>query len=513
MLENRSFDQMLGYLSLDGGRPEVDGLTTDAARFANALHDCDGDVVRQIRPAPLPDTAFLDDPGHHITQVKTQLWGSQVDMPPGVTLPDAPEPTMSGFVDDFRRVLDTRDGLDPDSCDPVPPDRLARIAEIMGYHQARQVPAFDLLATEFAVCDRWFSSYPGNTWVNRTIAKTGRAGRQADGEPITDNDMPGDERAFVRLLNEYGVSWAWYAQDVPSVACVDTAVALQNLGRLRGTQRFLTDAATGNLPAVCWVDPNFVDVGPASDDLKLLGQQLGWNDDVWVNFPDTANDDHPPTDVTHGQDMVFQVFWALFNSPSWERTMLVVTYDEHGGFADHVPPPRTAPQAAEGPTFSWLGARVPALVVSPHVGRGLASHRTFDHTSILKTIFTRFGIPIPGDLPRVAAADHLGWLLDEPTARFPTRQATTRSLADRTRLAATGERLRNRAAAMPQPVGGKPRRRTELEEQILDARQRFAQALRNQQLPRPQPPQRPEPRPGPRPGPRAEQLRPGVAPR
>lgn len=248
MLENRSFDQMLGFLSLEAGRTEVEGLRDG---LTNALHDCDGHVVEQMRPRPLPDTAFLDDPGHNINRVKRQLWGVPADLPAGEVMPDAPEPTMDGFVDDFKYVLDVHDGILPERrCDPVPPDRRTRISEILGYHRAHDVPAFDLLATEFAVCDHWFSAYPGNTWVNRTIAKTGRAARRADGTLITDNDMPADERAFVRLLDEHDVSWAWYAQDVPSLACIDTAAALRHLGCLRGTQRFLTDVTSGSLPHV-----------------------------------------------------------------------------------------------------------------------------------------------------------------------------------------------------------------------------------------------------------------------
>ncbi len=455
MLENRSFDQMLGYLSIEGQRNEVEGLRDG---LTNALHDCDGHVVEQMRPRPLPDTAFLDDPGHNINRVKRQLWGIPADLPAGESMPEA-SPRMNGFVDDFKYVLDVHDGIPAERrCDPVPTDRRARIGEILGYHRAHDVPAFDLLATEFAICDHWFSAYPGNTWVNRTIAKTGRAARRADGTLITDNDMPANERAFVRLLDEHDVSWAWYSQDIPSLACIDTGAALGHLGRLRGTQRFLTDVATGSLPSVSWVDPNFVDVGPASDDLALLGQQLGWNDDAWVNFPDTANDDHPPTDITHGQDLVFQIFWALFNSPTWSRTMLVITYDEHGGFHDHVPPPKNP--APEGPAFTWLGARVPTLVVSPHVGRGLVSKRPFDHTSIIKTILTRFDIAVPGDLPRVAAADHLGWLLDAPAPRFPIGDASVRALSHRAALATTGERLRWRAATAPRPTAARCTDRT-----------------------------------------------------
>jgi phospholipase C len=168
-----------------------------------------------------------------------------------------------------------------------------------------------------------------------------------------------------------------------------------------GHDSFLDDVAKGQLRAVSWIDPNFVD-------LK-----------VW---DPNSNDDHPPTDVRAGQHLVLDTYEALLNSGSWNETLLVIVYDEHGGFYDHVHPPATP--AGDNSGFPTLGVRVPALVVGPRV-RHEVSHQLFDHTSLIKTILLRFaaeGEPererkrdeaIQSMGPRVSQAAHLGGLLTE----------------------------------------------------------------------------------------------------
>lgn len=176
---------------------------------------------------------------------------------------------------------------------------------------------------------------------------------------------------------------------------------------------FIEDAHRGRLPAVSWIDPNF-------KDLDLAHTQ--------------SNDDHPPSDVGAGQELAMLIYNALASSPQWDKVLLLVLYDEHGGFHDHVPPPE-APD--DNPAmFGRLGVRVPALVVSPWVPARAVSNTLFDHTSIIKTILTRFA---PSELSkdgepetfvhwledghphymgkRVASAEHLGGILTEPAPR------------------------------------------------------------------------------------------------
>ena len=165
-----------------------------------------------------------------------------------------------------------------------------------------------------------------------------------------------------------------------------------------GHRSFLERAASGDLPAVSWIDPNFIDLtfGPAG-----------------------SNDDHPPSDLHAGQKLVLELFDAVAQSPAWKKTLLIITYDEHGGFYDHVPPPAAA--RTTRPTLRHLGPRVPAIVVSPWVGKRQVAKTVFDHTSIIKTILARFCRKPDGTVPdmgaRVRAANHLGGLLTETTAR------------------------------------------------------------------------------------------------
>ena len=146
-----------------------------------------------------------------------------------------------------------------------------------------------------------------------------------------------------------------------------------------------------------------------------------------------SNDDHPPSDVSLGQALVLKVYDALASSPKWAKTLLVITYDEHGGFFDHVPPPLDPPDD-DPKVFSRYGVRVPTIVVSPLVGRRSFSHEVFDHTSIIKTILLRFartGNTIPDMGKRVSKAQHLGVLLTEPKPRPPETPELYRPLASR----------------------------------------------------------------------------------
>jgi phospholipase C len=176
--------------------------------------------------------------------------------------------------------------------------------------------------------------------------------------------------------------------------------------------------AGGKLPPVSWIDPHF-------KDLRVLG-------------PD-SNDDHPPSDVLAGQDLILTVYHALSsNADIWPKTLLIITYDEHGGFYDHVAPP---PATDDHPGFQRHGVRVPALLVSPLVTPGSTSTHLlgpdvhFDHTSIMKTIFTRF-CQVDGQIPamtaRAAASNHLGYLLTDggPRPDVPDHSSAARTLTD-----------------------------------------------------------------------------------
>jgi phospholipase C len=384
MLENRSFDHMLGYLSLPGenggGRTDVDGLSGPDVNF-NEYGDPPG---KRYPIAPFDNSVSLtkeQDPCHS-----------------GACVAEQTEDDMGGFV---RNYMTTRP---PGSTVPRPEDP-------MRYQTPSDVPVFDFLAGNFAICDRWFCSVPGSTWPNRIASLAGEA-RETDNKAI-----PLYERtSFVRSLPEH-VTWRWYSSDPGSLRLVDRDYLVGWEGNFAQVERpsalqprtLYGDIASGDLPQLSWIDPNFVDLG------GLTG----------------ADDDHPPTDPMAAQSFVLKIYNALRAKRSlWRKTMFVIVYDEHGGFYDHRSPadpglPREFTERAE---FGVFGPRVPAIVVSPFVVPGKAygsaqdndSNFLFDHTSLIKTILLRFAGGDFSQMPtRVASAAHLGHLLTEPQPHDP----------------------------------------------------------------------------------------------
>jgi phospholipase C len=358
MLENRSFDHMLGYLSLEPGGLDVDGLregmeNTHEGRAYPIFH--------------LDKTAFTktQDPCHSGACVDRQVADGN-----------------GGFATDY---IETR--ADAAAADPV---------VVMGYYDGPQLPVYDYLAHHFCVCDRWFCSLKGATFPNRLYAVAGRSAGSRDNASPPVYHLP----SFVRKLDAAGASWRWYTHELfATIWAIDRGYLPKSFDNVRpfsspySAEDFFSAAKRSELPAVSWIDPNFVDVGGA----------VG------------SNDDHPPSDVRAGQELVLRVVNALVHSPAWERTLLLVTYDEHGGFFDHVEPP-AAEDDDPRPEFHSYGPRVPTILVSPRVRAGV-SHEVFDHTSIIKTCLVRFcrqeGGLIPDMGARVNAAAHLGILLEK----------------------------------------------------------------------------------------------------
>jgi phospholipase C len=434
MLENRSFDHMLGYLSLPAaaggrGRIDVDGLRGTEKDF-NML----GDKRYEIHP--LAERKFKDeteDPDHSGKSVDEQLADGG-----------------GGFVKNFARISAERAA----KADEQAPDP----GLVMGYYTAEQLPVYDHLASAYCVVDRWFSSVPGATWPNRLYAMTGQAEGSRDDISPPIYGLP----SFVRHLDDHDVSWRWYSFDPATLRLADPQYRLERHDHFAFVDQrslsleekiagkifeegpsFLDDAKENELPSVSWIDPRF-------KDLKVLGPN--------------SNDDHPPSDVAAGQDLVLRVFQALRSSEAWKSTLLLITYDEHGGFYDHVTPPAAADAQAD---FQRLGVRVPALLVSPYCEAGstattmLPPDFHFDHTSIIKTILTRFcnkGGQIPAMTERVQAANHLGHLLtatrrDEPPAHEQVAQA----------VASTQQPWLDHRYSDPVDTGGPPEQLTDLQ--------------------------------------------------
>ncbi|MCA9772218.1 MAG: alkaline phosphatase family protein [Myxococcales bacterium] len=241
--------------------------------------------------------------------------------------------------------------------------------QVMGYHERNQLPFYYGLADEFVLCQNWFCSVLGPTWPNRFYVHAGTSGGTRS------NDFPTE--AFPSIydrLNEAGISWKYYYSDLPFLALFVDRIAAY-APNMRPIQEFYDDAAAGTLPNYCFVDPSFA-----------------------------LADDHPPHHVQLGQSFVSSVFHALAGSPQWDRSAFFLTYDEWGGFYDHVPPPTTDDdRVSEG--FDQLGFRVPSIVAGPYAKRGAVTSGIHDHASILA--FLEWFWDLEPLTKRDAAADHL----------------------------------------------------------------------------------------------------------
>lgn len=370
MLENRSFDHMLGYLSLPPalggkGRTDVDGLT------GNETNVNDEGVPFPVKRMESPK--MNGDPCHEWDCTEEQLSNNN-----------------GGFLINYGKTVINNPEF------------------IMHYYTGADVPVFDHLARDFTICDRWFCSLPGPTQPNRAYALAGTSDSRTHNFSATQL-IKGEGFAAPTIFEKLpaNVSWQCYSHDISALRFFKKW-RTKLTSRIDKVDKFFADAAAGTLPNVSWIDPDFgltIYVGP-------------------------PNDDHPPHDVRHCQNLVSKVYNALLASPKWSKTLLIVTYDEHGGFYDHVPPGQFTP-ADNDPAFAKYGVRVPAFLISPWVSKqaafgtndhGLGQDKVvFDHTSVLRTILRRFAADGNGNLPsmtaRVDNANDLGALLTEQQPR------------------------------------------------------------------------------------------------
>lgn len=240
---------------------------------------------------------------------------------------------------------------------------------VMGYFTKEDLPVTHALADAYTICDRWFCSVMGPTWPNRFYFHA------ATSDGLKSNDSPAEPLVTIYdRLTEKGVEWKYYYTDLPFLLLLGGGVITP------ATPNFFDDAKNGTLPPVSVIDPGFA-----------------------------LNDDHPPHHPLLGQQLISAIYQALATSPQWERILFVITYDEHGGFFDHVAPPTTADdRAAEG--FDQLGFRVPTMLIGPYVKTGHVSSVQYDHTSVLKHIENLHGLePLTA---RDAAANDLSDAID-----------------------------------------------------------------------------------------------------
>jgi phospholipase C len=349
MMENRSFDHMLGALRATD--PRIDGFPDD---WTNPGPN--GEEIRVKLKASYRGQ-LTPDPQHHFPHVDQQIFNGDTSA--------GRRPTMKGFV---RNYYTQRQDLD-------------HAAHVMYAFKPQQLPVLTMLAREFAVFNAWFASIPGPTLCNRAFAHYGTS------------------------FGQVGMAW-WYATK-PTVSIYDRLIAngctakvyyfdqassslevpnlLKNQPAVFGTYpEFLASCRNGTLPDYSFIEPNYTDHDGDS------GEVL-------------ASDQHPDHHVREGDRFIGSIYNAIRrNEALWTTTALLVVYDEHGGLFDHVPPPPCTPDGYEAKPdetagipfkFDRLGVRVPAVLVSPWVPRGtvVPSTRVFEHASIPATV-TKFFI-------------------------------------------------------------------------------------------------------------------------
>ena len=388
MLENRSFDNMLGYLgTLDKGGQKVNGvagkdLSNPIPEYAPRPEGCKdvsvGIETKMTNPNP--------DPGEEYVHVNTQLFGRVIpeqnrytpfnaepyNLPKRKSYTDAP---MNGFVTDYINHFNALRGRMPD---------YEEYKVIMNCHTEEAVPVLSTLAKEYAVFDAWFASVPSQTLCNRSFMHTATSEGYVLNSPFYHwlwHDTP---TIFNRIEDKQDpkVTWKIYFDELDIVSLA--GLQHRALWKYRQTnffhmEDFEADAAKGDLPSYSFIEPRF--------------------------FFD-HNDQHPPigdqlfetSSVLAGELLIERVYNAVRNGEDWHQTLLIITFDEHGGCYDHVPPPAAIPPDPKAPVgeqdfkFDRLGVRVPTVMVSPYIKRGIVVSDTHDHTSILRLVGDRWDL-------------------------------------------------------------------------------------------------------------------------
>ena len=355
MLENQSFDRMVGLV------PGVDGV--DPARLrSNPNTKAHTTVVQN----PSSQARMDFDPPHDYHDVLAQFAGT-----------GAP---CSGFVDAFLKNHPTGDP-----------------AEIMAYYDTGTLPSLEKLAAEFVTCDRWFASVPGPTWTNRFFVHSGTSLGHIDMPSLVHFDPAihlYNQTTVFEQISQAGKKWHIYFEDFAQTALMTRQWAYAENYRYMATFEEECRNET-DFPDYVFLEPKY----------------------FWPG----QNDQHPTSDIRRGDGLIARVYNALRqNDALWNSTLFVVLYDEHGGFFDHVDPrdpvyraKAVAPDAhttPEGFAFDLFGARVPAVLISPWLDRGVL-HGIYDHTSLLKYLTAKWSLGPLGNRTAVANnfADEVAW--------------------------------------------------------------------------------------------------------
>ncbi len=384
MLENRSFDHMLGFLYANSNNVSPAGQPFAGLTGAESNPGANNKPVKVFKLLPsTPNAYFMPgaDPGEGYSATNSQLFGT-------TTAPAPPTATNHGFVSDFIYTL----GWESKEGRSIIPGTVAN--DIMGIFTPELLPVLSGLARGYAVCDQWFGSVPTETLPNRAFALAATSQGH-----MSDSTKSFTSPTIFGQLSAKNIDWAIYGYASPPLT-------QQTYSDVKASPEthfglftdFKAAAAAGTLKPFTFLEPSWGAAG---------------------------NSQHPNYNVALGEQLIHDVYYALRNGPGWNQTLLIVTYDEHGGCYDHVPPPTTATPpdntaGDDGFDFKRFGPRVPTVLISPLIAhgtvfRGAAGTTPLDHTSILKTVETRWGLhPLT---KRDAAAIDVGNVLTLATPR------------------------------------------------------------------------------------------------
>ncbi|KAI9304565.1 phosphoesterase [Cunninghamella echinulata] len=364
LFENRSFDRMMGWFKYN---KEIDGLTGKECNYVNPSDP------KSLKICATNNGLLKDplDPPHGYDAVTHQLTGN-----PNLPSDSVKKVSMGGFVADFAKEF------------PNIKDNATALHQVMDGFDPSSIPITYELATNYTIVDRWFSSFPGSTLPNRLFA----ASATSNGEVHTDGwkyPKGYPQRTIFNNLADAKIDWSSYYNEIPSLLVL-SKLRLGSLHHYKNWSRFKKDAANGKLSPVNFIDPAYFSLA------KCI----------------VENDAHPPSDVADAEKLLKEVYETIRASPQWNSTLFIVTFDEHGGYYDHVDTPLYAPNP-DGKNFTdpdgkdtnfnfdRLGVRVPAILISPWVKKGAVIHEPkgpfensqYEHSSIPATIKKLFNLP------------------------------------------------------------------------------------------------------------------------
>jgi phospholipase C len=393
MFENRSFDNLLGRLYEPGEVPSFEGVI--GKDLANPIPDWAADRGNGAGNVPYGVAADMNtpspDPGEEYQHVNTQLFGiidpaanrgvlaSNMAAPYNAPPDPRQRPSMDGFVTDYISSFMAEMGRPP---------RYDEYAQIMTGYVPGQLPVVSALARGFATFDHWFCEVPSQTFANRSFFHAASSSGFVDNmSPAESFPLHNTAETIFERLEARGLTWRVYC-DPPSHMSLTGVIHAPRLwphfgSRFVTTDRFLEDCAAGTLPAYSFIEPNLLfghnDMHPAFDAL-FAGMPID-----------------PPSSLLGGEALLAKIYNAVRSSASdrgsnaW-NTLLVVTFDEHGGTYDHVPPPLVPPPNPGGSRgqlgfgFDRSGLRVPAFAISAWIPERTVVTAEYRHTSVIATL-------------------------------------------------------------------------------------------------------------------------------